>query len=574
MEEEKKKRKKTVSSSSKIQKNKELTNDELLEQIMSKKKKNTSSKKNKTSKKVTANNTNTKLSNDIKKNIKETTDDELLDSILAKKKKRKAKTEVAKLDKDVVDNNALKKDLEDKVNQVESKEEFTNDLKKVEPAKDFELKEHVLESSKSNIRDDLIITREINFDEKLDLNNKKVLAQLRKAIEDFDNLEDLEEIHSSYESKDEETDNKEIIVNNKSLHDDSYLTDVVLNVDKRKPKVRYDNNEGKKLFLILTIAILIIILVLIISTVVRESFSSEDEPKIKNIVLDEPQINYELMEIQYQNCLARQFDERDITEDYIEAQNKLATYLSSNYKTSVSYENLNYGFKYNYNEAKVYYAASTIKALDALYIYTKASIGEINLDDTMVYSSKYKWSSSKEMSKYKYGSSVTIRDLVKYAVVVSDNSAHQMLVDYIGKNNLKQFGLDLGAKNVFNGSDNFGNIDTNDAIIYFRAINDFIVNNPELGNELKSFFLEAEQNDIAIPEYGILAGHKYGQYSSYYHDIGIVYDDSPYLVAILTMEGNKDFEAIVKDINKHVYELHKVFLNNRENVCKIEVYGN
>lgn len=554
MEEDRKKRKNSASSSSKIQKNKDLTNDELLEQILNKKKNKKTSSNVSTSKKSSNIQTAKKTSKtSSKKSLKETSDDELLEAILNKKKAKKNKSGTTKptSKKETKDSKAEKSTVvsSEKIN------DSNRDVKNVE-------------------KEDLIITREINFDEKLDLNNKKVLEQLRKAIEDFDNLEDLEEIHSSYDSKDDVTEEQEIIIKNKNKYDDSYLTDVILPSDKKKNRVKYDNNEKQKIILLLVIIILIITLILILKVTIKEALSIKALPEIKNVVVDEPEIDYELLELQYQNCMTRQFDDRDITEEYIEAQNQLTTYLSSNYKTSVAYEDLNYGFKYNYNLGTVYYAASTIKVLDGLYIYTKASLGELSLDDTMVYTSKYKWSSSKEMSKYKYGSKVTLRELVKYAITVSDNSAHQMLVDYIGRQKLKEFGLSLGATNTLNGSDNFGNISTEDAIIYLKAINEFIINNPGLGDELKSYLIAAEQNDLAIPEYGIIAGHKYGQYSSYYHDIGIVYDTNPYLIAILTTEGAKDFESIVKDINKHVYELHKLFLENRENICKNEVYGN
>ena len=143
---------------------------------------------------------------------------------------------------------------------------------------------------------------------------------------------------------------------------------------------------------------------------------------------------------------------------------------------SISYYDLNLGFEYKYNENIKYYAASTMKSLAALYIYDKAWNDEINLDDTITYTSKYKWGASKFMQSHKYGDAITIRELVKYSVIVSDNSSYQMLVDYIGKSNLREYGKSLGASLTMSGSDNFGYIDVNDGIIYMKAINDFINN--------------------------------------------------------------------------------------------------
>ena len=72
----------------------------------------------------------------------------------------------------------------------------------------------------------------------------------------------------------------------------------------------------------------------------------------------------------------------------------------------------------------------------------------------------------------------------------------------------------------------------------------------------------------------VIFGHKYGSYATYYHDIGIVYDDKPYVIAILTTEYKGDYEAKIKDIASKVYELHELYYSNREEICKVEIYGN
>ena len=189
------------------------------------------------------------------------------------------------------------------------------------------------------------------------------------------------------------------------------------------------------------------------------------------------------------------------------------------------------------------------------------------MDDTVNYTSKYNLSSSYYMSQHKYGEKIKVRDLVKYAVTRSDNRAHQMLIDYIGFANLKRYGQSLGATKTLVG-DIFGSINVDDAIIYWQEINRVISMDNELSNELKSYFAEADQNYLSLPEFGKTAIHKYGEYESYYHDIGIVYADSPYIVAILTGEGRRNFEEIIKDINSKIYELNNLYVTNREKVCK------
>ena len=51
--------------------------------------------------------------------------------------------------------------------------------------------------------------------------------------------------------------------------------------------------------------------------------------------------------------------------------------------------------------------------------------------------------------------------------------------------------------------------------------------------------------------------HKYGYYSVYYHDVGIVLDKNPYIVVILSEEATHDFK-IITDLSEKIYELHKL----------------
>ena len=51
---------------------------------------------------------------------------------------------------------------------------------------------------------------------------------------------------------------------------------------------------------------------------------------------------------------------------------------------------------------------------------------------------------------------------------------------------------------------------------------------------------------------------KYGYYDVYYHDVGIVYSDNPYIIVVLTKHGKGDYKNIVSDISKKIYELNKI----------------
>jgi len=246
--------------------------------------------------------------------------------------------------------------------------------------------------------------------------------------------------------------------------------------------------------------------------------------------------------------------------------------VDNNYKTSVYYEDITTGFNYKYNETKVYYGCSLIKLVDALYLIDKATSGEIDLDEVkLVYEAKYKYAYSSGMATRTIGEEVSLKDLITYAISVSDNSAHQMLIDYIGFSNLKQYGQSLGAKVILTGGDNFGNQTAEDTNIYLKKAYDIINNNEQYGEFLKSIMDNNDRN--AFNTDSIKIYHKYGSYDVYYHDIGLSLDSNPYAISIFTLHEKTNYTEVVQNIHSKIRELHDLFYETRDNSCRLSVYG-
>ena len=273
---------------------------------------------------------------------------------------------------------------------------------------------------------------------------------------------------------------------------------------------------------------------------------------------------------EYNACLNEQYNSDDDNEVIEEKKNEL-TSLIKKYNPGLYYLDPEIGYSYKYNEEVSFYAASTIKMLDAIYLYNKAVDSDLDLDEEVKYSRNNYMGASKEMKNYRFGDYVSLRNLIKYAITVSDNTAHNMLVDYIGFKNLKEYGRSLGATKTLIGGDYFGQIDVNDSIVYLKELYRFIKDNNKYSEELKQYFLDSEQNYLNIEEENIYAAIKYGEYNYYYHENGIVYDEHPYLVSILTTIGNN--EEAFRSINKKVHELHKTFYQEREKRCKEKIYN-
>ena len=492
-----------------------LTNDELLEQIMNK-------KKNKVSKRSTA----PKVSGDSKTDVKKSTSTNV--------KKNVEKKETISSDK-----------LYD---QIKSKRILKKLASSKNKGKDVSFRKAIREIETEDT--DLIITREISFDDlSANLKKKKNLKELREAIEAFDKLDDFEAKSGKSE-------------------DDYYLL----------PFIKRPNKHVKKFILGLCSLILFIAVVVGAGIGIYEAKNDLESAKIKNdekkkIAEAKRKLEEEIRRKKelYDICLENEYSEFDNTEMMISYMNELSTYLSANYHASIVYEDLSYGFNYSYEKDEVYYAASTVKAVGALYVYTKAAAGDIDLDDTVTYTSKYKVSYSDGVKNHKLGSKIPLRTLVKYSIIYSDNSAHQMIISYIGRNNLKEFGKSLGAINTLNGSDNFGHTSAVDGLIYMKKLNEFFENNGELGRELKGYFLDSVQKELSVNN--LKVANKYGMYKKYYHNMGIIYDEHPYVISIMTLEGFNDKETVINDISQKIYDLHNSFYENRKNTCNLEIYG-
>ncbi len=211
-------------------------------------------------------------------------------------------------------------------------------------------------------------------------------------------------------------------------------------------------------------------------------------------------------------------------EDYIKSLNY---YIEmKGYAVSVGYVSLVKDDNYFYNEEKKYFGASLVKMLDALYVYEK-------LDVTL-----------------------ELRKLVADAISLSSNSAHEILVNKIGKTNLRKYAKKIGLKsNIFNNS-SYGNTTVLDQISCWKYLYDFI-NKSSLGEELKNFFINSKSNYLLFDGAPVIM-HKYG-YSDYvFHDTGIVYDYNPYILVFLSSEGKGDYRNIIQDLSKKIYRLNKL----------------
>lgn len=326
---------------------------------------------------------------------------------------------------------------------------------------------------------------------------------------------------------------------------------------RRKRKLKKNVNKILILFILIITVIIGYRVVMINKNSLFQEVSQENKEKKDKLYTE------------YTTCLTSKYEEDELNETLQAKIDELSSLLSK-YSVSIGYEDIMTGFQYSYNSKVVYYAASTVKMLDAIYIIEKYLNGEIDINEKVQFKSIYNIPNSPFLNKQQVGSYISIKDLLKNAIMLSDNGAHLILYDYFGYSNLKSYANSLGATNALVG-DQYGSISVSDALIYIKKLYELINKDEELGEEVKSWFIESDENYVKTDT--IPAAIKYGGYNEYFHNIGIVYATNPYYLVILSTNGNGKSDAMIKEISTKVNELHDLFYSNRQEYCTFKVYN-
>ena len=132
----------------------------------------------------------------------------------------------------------------------------------------------------------------------------------------------------------------------------------------------------------------------------------------------------------------------------------------------------------------------------------------------------------------------------------------------IGANNLKRYGEGLGLTNFMTDRNNIYYSDTNvkNQMIVWKKIWDFIATNSH-GAKFKNYLMNDYFNYIKFDS-SIETLHKYGLWGENFHDTGIVLDESPYIIIILSKEAQSNYKKIFNDISRKIYGFNKLIKNS------------
>lgn len=304
--------------------------------------------------------------------------------------------------------------------------------------------------------------------------------------------------------------------------------------------------------------IIIIVLILILGALIALYFTSKQKLEEYNTKLLELYAKLEANN-EYASCLITPYKSEEVDALF----NELLNTLNTN-ELSIYFEDLNNEYTLTINPDTTYYNASIIKLFDAAYIIDN----NVDLNDTITFTENYRSMAKEGLLNYELNAEVSIKDIMYYAISVSDNGAHRMLTDYIGVDNLRNYAKNtLGITLTITDSDRFGNMSVTSTNTLLKHVYELLQNDNDYTALLKDAMNNDYYNGLNFDEKTFL--HKYGYYNQYYHDIGIYNSLNPYVISIFTLFGNPDTGALekVSNISKEIYNIYQTNLDKKEEYC-------
>ena len=342
-------------------------------------------------------------------------------------------------------------------------------------------------------------------------------------------------------------------------------------------------NRLNKVLITISIVLCIVIIVIIVLGINNNNNNKydidfyerlDDEIKVYSGEVLGEEINKANAADKYISCIKSSVNEEELPDSVKNIINQINEY----YKRDKNYYSYKYvdtytGFSVSINENQPIFTASTIKGPAAIYIYEMAEEGKINLDDILTYTSKYYDDEGGILRFKNFNTTYSTKELLDYSITLSDNSAHMMLVDQYGRENMMNFWQEKGTNTIFTKPySQWGNNTAHDAAIYMNELYKYYQSNGTYSDLAMSEFLNAKKKILSAPnEYKI--ANKAGWWHEYKHDAAIVFAENPYIVVAFSTLGSQYKGPFFNDISNLTYQLHTEYWKYKVDSCsRIEQY--
>ena len=237
-------------------------------------------------------------------------------------------------------------------------------------------------------------------------------------------------------------------------------------------------------------------------------------------------------------------------------------------KVCVNFYDLNKidGFSINGNEKVL--SASMIKLLILAELLKKASENKFSLSDTITITNFMKTEGDGVLKELNTGHHFTLKELATLMIIVSDNQATNILIDFLGMENINQLGREVNLKETFlgrkmmdiearkKGYDNYTCAD--DISLLLKLIYQKKLINKEASQLMLDILLRQQQGERLqryLPS-DIKIAHKCGDLDNLENDGGIIWiGDKAYILVVLTNGmPNLQCKQTIGKISKFVYD--------------------
>jgi beta-lactamase class A len=198
-----------------------------------------------------------------------------------------------------------------------------------------------------------------------------------------------------------------------------------------------------------------------------------------------------------------------------------------------------------YNDGAVMPAASTIKVPVMVEVFKQLETGNFDLDRHVTLLENDKDYGSGDLCDAPAGTTYTVDELLEKMIDISDNTATNMLIRLVGLRNINREMSGLGLRHTrlrgFLRTDSWSVRQTLEStprdmvhLLVMMAHRELV--DDWSSNEMISI-LEGDEINTLLPEplpAGIPIAHKTGSFFDTLNDVGIVYSDTPYVIAVMT----------------------------------------
>ncbi len=216
---------------------------------------------------------------------------------------------------------------------------------------------------------------------------------------------------------------------------------------------------------------------------------------------------------------------------------------------AVYFKDLSTGQEMGINENTLLPVASCIKVPVVLYLYQQVAAHKLHWRDRIEYREADDFEQGSGALQYTVedGNTFSLRCLSTVAITISDNIAHNMLVRYLGYDNVMAFIKNIGpdTERPYGSASSTAK----DLGSFMEAVDQFAKQNPSQGrrliNDLANSIFHVGIPGKLPPD--LIVAHKEGSISGVDNDMGIVFSQRPFILAVMS-QGISDEDTGFSDI--------------------------